>query len=406
MRCPATGLSKPPLSRSTPRRATSNPHVLCIDPARFCLILHAANERAAVRENGQAMALHFGDEDTAGPARRPEDGQAIRDGLHVDHAVVDRIEGNRIAPAKGGQDLGSLGAQILPFAEGAGRTIGATGDPNLLDVRSPSVDHIQGAGRRLTEEQTKGFAGLNRPDHRGRGVEDARGLAGRQAAGRRGLRVETPETRGDRRSNRERHPVCCDGPAVHERDVRRHPGRRPEDAPRRPGREGRTKCSRGPPIPPRRLGHPRACAGPRRRSPEGFPADGTDSAAAPSAKGRAAYGLSPAAIGVDAERLTSQLENSFRLVPIDGGDCMDSMVSTAPSAWLTMENALDRLTRDFTILTVLVLILVAVSLLSWFRTGVLDLGFVLALAVLIALRDISAFCRGAMERMRQLSQMV
>src|SRR2546426_756981 len=170
MRCPAIGLSNPPLSRSTPRRATSNPHVLCIDPARFCLILHAANERAAVRENGQAMALHFGDEDTAGPARRPEDGQAIRDGLHVDHAVVDRIEGNRIAPAKGGQDLGSLGAQILPFAEGAGRTIGATGDPNLLDVRSPSVDHIQGSGRRLTEEQTKGFAGLNRPDRRGMDV--------------------------------------------------------------------------------------------------------------------------------------------------------------------------------------------------------------------------------------------
>ena len=85
---------------------------------------------------------------------------------------------------------------------------------------------------------------------------------------------------------------------------------------------------------------------------------------------------------------------------------MDSMVSTAPSAWLAMENALDRLTRDFTILTVLVLILVVVSLLSWFRTGVLDLGFVLALAVLIALRDIGAFCRGATERMRQLSQMV
>jgi hypothetical protein len=52
------------------------------------------------------------------------------------------------------------------------------------------------------------------------------------------------------------------------------------------------------------------------------------------------------------------------------------------------------------------LILVVVSLLSWFRTGVLDLGFILAIAVLIALRDLDAFCRGAMERMRQLSQMV
>ena len=85
---------------------------------------------------------------------------------------------------------------------------------------------------------------------------------------------------------------------------------------------------------------------------------------------------------------------------------MDSMVSTAPSAWLTMENALVRLTRDFTILTVLVLILVVVSLLSFVRSGVLDLGFVLAIVVLVALRDLGALCRGAMERLRQLSQMV
>jgi len=85
---------------------------------------------------------------------------------------------------------------------------------------------------------------------------------------------------------------------------------------------------------------------------------------------------------------------------------MDSMVSTVPSAWLTMESALARLARDFTILTILTLVLVVVSLLSWFRTGVLDLGFVLAIAVLIALRDLDSFARGAMERMRQLSQMV
>src|SRR2546422_750074 len=61
---------------------------------------------------------------------------------------------------------------------------------------------------------------------------------------------------------------------------------------------------------------------------------------------------------------------------------MDSMVSSVPSAWLTMENALARLARDFTILTILTLVLVVVSLLSFFRTGVLDLGFVLAIAVL------------------------
>src|SRR2546427_1115095 len=71
------------------------------------------------------------------------------------------------------------------------------------------------------------------------------------------------------------------------------------------------------------------------------------------------------------------------------------MVSTVPSAWLTMENALARLARDFTILTILTLVLVVVSLLSWFRREVLDLGFVLAIAVLIALRDFDSFCRGA-----------
>src|SRR5207245_8189292 len=85
---------------------------------------------------------------------------------------------------------------------------------------TPPHAHLQGAARRLTEEQTKGLARLDRPDHRGRGVEDARGLAGRQAARRRGRWVETTETRGDRRSNRERHSVRCEGPAVYEGDVR------------------------------------------------------------------------------------------------------------------------------------------------------------------------------------------
>src|SRR5437870_8115946 len=48
----------------------------------------------------------------------------------------------------------------------------------------------------------------------------ASGIAGGRAAGRRSFRVEATEPRGDRRSNRERPRVCCDGPAVHERDVR------------------------------------------------------------------------------------------------------------------------------------------------------------------------------------------
>lgn len=85
---------------------------------------------------------------------------------------------------------------------------------------------------------------------------------------------------------------------------------------------------------------------------------------------------------------------------------MASMVSTVPSAWLTMENALARLATDFTMVAVLTGLLVVASFVSFIRTGALDLGFLAAIAVLLALRDLRAFCRGAMERMRQLGQLV
>src|SRR5437870_114947 len=65
MRWPATGLSNPPLSKSTPRRATLNPHVLRVDPAGFRLVLHAADERAAIRKDCEAVALHVRDEHPA-----------------------------------------------------------------------------------------------------------------------------------------------------------------------------------------------------------------------------------------------------------------------------------------------------------------------------------------------------
>src|SRR2546430_17392497 len=79
MRGPATGLSNPPLSKSTPRRATLNPHVLRVDPAGFRLVLHAADERAAIREDCQAVALHIRDEHPARSTRRSERRQAIQD---------------------------------------------------------------------------------------------------------------------------------------------------------------------------------------------------------------------------------------------------------------------------------------------------------------------------------------
>lgn len=84
---------------------------------------------------------------------------------------------------------------------------------------------------------------------------------------------------------------------------------------------------------------------------------------------------------------------------------MESMVSTAPSAWLTMENALARLSNDVVMVTALTAVLVVVSLVSILR-GTIDLGFLLAIAVLLALRDLRHFCRGAMERMRQLGELV
>src|SRR3989475_10876816 len=220
MRWPATGLSNPPLSKSTPRRATLNPHVLRVDPAGFRLVLHAADERAAIREDCRAVALHVRDEPPARPTRRSERRQAIRGGLHIDRAVVDRVEGNRIAPAERSEDLRPLCTQVLALALNASRTIGAAPDVNPLDVRMPSVDHKQDPGWRLAKEQTKRLARLNRPNHGGARVKDPRRLARWETSRRRRLRVETTETRGDRSANRERHPIRRDGPAVHERDVR------------------------------------------------------------------------------------------------------------------------------------------------------------------------------------------
>src|SRR2546425_3220082 len=165
MRWPATGLSNPPLSKSTPRRATSIPHVLCVAPAGLRLVLHAADQSAAIGKDREAAALHVRDEHAARSTRRPESRQAIRDRLHVDRAVMDRIEGYRIAPAERSQDLRPFRAQVLTFPLDASRTIGAAPDVNPLDVRMPSVDHEEDPGWGLAEEQPKRLARLDRPHH-------------------------------------------------------------------------------------------------------------------------------------------------------------------------------------------------------------------------------------------------
>src|SRR2546427_10810801 len=149
MRWPATGLSNPPLSKSTPRRATSNPHVLCVDPAGLRLVLHAADQSAAIGEDREAAALHVRDEQAARSTRRPERRQAIRDGLHVDRALMDRIEGTRIAPAERSQDLRPCRAQVLTFPLAASRTIGAAPDAKPLEDPMPSVDDDEYPGSGL-----------------------------------------------------------------------------------------------------------------------------------------------------------------------------------------------------------------------------------------------------------------
>src|SRR5205823_12625608 len=67
--------------------------------------------------------------------------------------------------------------------------------------------------------------------------------------------------------------------------------------------------------------------------------------------------------------------------------------------------ALRRLSTTVLVVAVLTAILVIVSLLSILR-GNVDLSFLLAIAVFLALRDVLAFSRGAMDRMRQLSELV
>src|SRR5438046_3666340 len=83
----------------------------------------------------------------------------------------------------------------------------------------------------------------------------------------------------------------------------------------------------------------------------------------------------------------------------------DSIVTAAPSAWRTMETALRGLSTTVLVVAVLTAILVIVSLLSILR-GNVDLSFLLAIAVFLDMRNVLAFSRGAMDRMRQLGELV
>src|SRR6266545_527254 len=94
------GLSNPPLRRRTPARTTSNPHVLRIHATGLRLVLHAANQGAPVWKDREATPFHVGHEDAARPTRGAESAESARKAVEVDRATMDRVDGNRVAPAE------------------------------------------------------------------------------------------------------------------------------------------------------------------------------------------------------------------------------------------------------------------------------------------------------------------
>src|SRR3990170_2853603 len=171
----------------------------------------------AVREDGDPVALDVHEEDGSRAPCRPEATEACPERVEVDGASVDGVDGDRVAPAYGREDLRALRAEVLPLPADARRTIGPPGDADSLDLRDPAVDDEEVAGRGLAEQEPEDLPGLEGP-HLGReGVEDPRGVAGREDARRRGLRRETAEACGPRWVDRHDHSMRRDRAAVHER---------------------------------------------------------------------------------------------------------------------------------------------------------------------------------------------
>jgi len=89
------------------------------------------------------------------------------------------------------------------------------------------------------------------------------------------------------------------------------------------------------------------------------------------------------------------------------------MVSAAPSAWLKMENSLQRVSqwsRLFEIASGVLVLLTLGRLFSSAPDAWITVLYALlagiAAAVALALASVRRFCEGAMERLRQLGQLV
>src|SRR2546428_3480294 len=161
----------------------SAPDTLRVHRAGLTLILRAPNQGASIGEDGESPTLDVRDEDVAGPTGGAERFQSTAQSVEVDRTIMDRIEGNRVAPTQRGQDLGPSDPQVFSFSMNAGGAIGATGQMDLLDFRVPSVDDEQVSRGGFPDHKPEGFARLDRSYLGGHRVEDAGGLAGRQAAG-------------------------------------------------------------------------------------------------------------------------------------------------------------------------------------------------------------------------------
>src|SRR5205823_10973113 len=106
--------------------------------------------------------LDIGDEDATGPTGGAERLQPTTQTFEVDQARVNRIKGDRVAPAQGRQHLGPSDPQIFSLSTNADGTVGATGQVDLLDFRTPAVHKEEVAGRSLPDQQPEGFARLDR----------------------------------------------------------------------------------------------------------------------------------------------------------------------------------------------------------------------------------------------------
>src|SRR3989449_1701969 len=166
-----------------------DPNILGVHRAGLTLILHAPNQGASIGEDGESPTLDVRDEDVAGPTGGAERLQSTPQSVEVDRTIMDRIEGNRVAPTQRGQDLGPSDPQVFSLFMNAGGAIGATGQMDLLDFRVPTVDDEQVSRGGLPDHKTGGVARLDRSYLGGHRVEDAGGLAGRPAARGRGGRV-------------------------------------------------------------------------------------------------------------------------------------------------------------------------------------------------------------------------